>query len=134
MPNNSAIEQTSYTWRVPFEFDLNASAAITATRGDGITATKTGTGTYTVRVNRQDFVEVLARDVNFYTVVGSPTSRWASITLIDTDGAGDGTGAVITITTWDDNATPAAADTNVAGIISGEVVFRYMKNPFAAIQ
>lgn len=115
---------------VNFEVDLTAAAAINtaagSVRGDDIVATKTGTGLYTIRVVGRTFYEVLFRHAEFHPA-GAANIVNAKVTAIDLDGAGDGTGAVITITTLDDYATPAAADVVAAGTISGQVVFRGSK-------
>jgi hypothetical protein len=111
-------------WIVRGQFDIGASGAITASRGDNLVFTKTGTGTYTVRVINESFVEVLADSVGVRRATA--TAGWVNISSIDVDGAGDGTGAVITIQTLDDNATPTATD-QTTGTISFEVTFRKWK-------
>lgn len=118
------------TWNVAecavrCEFDLSAAAAVTATRGDDVVVTKTGTGVYTVRVVGRTFYEVLKRFA--WLSRAAPGTANAQVTSIDLDGAGDGTGAVITVTTLDDFATPAAADVGAASTVSVEVVFRTRK-------
>jgi hypothetical protein len=126
MPTMAAQHWNVGEIEVNFEIDLNSSAAIIATRGDDVVATKIGTGVYTVRVVGRTFYEVLYRHVHLFRAV--PTIANAQITAIDLDGAGDGTGAVITITTLDDYATPVAADiSSTAATLSGKVVFRGSK-------
>ena len=121
MPTLVQVSLQDNEWHVRGEIDLTTAGAILATRGRGLVFTKTGTGVYTVRVVGYIFKEVLARQVQLHAA--TPTPAYAEITGIDLDGAGDGTGAVITITTLDDNATPAAANI-AAGTISLDVVFR----------
>lgn len=111
---------------VNVEIDLSAAAAITATRGDDVVTTKTGAGVYTIRVVGRTFYEVLYRHAEFFPS-GAAGIVNAKVTAIDLDGAGDGTGAVITITTLDDYATPVAADVAAAGTLSVQVVFRGQK-------
>lgn len=126
MPTMAAQHWNVGEIEVNFEFDLSTGAAVTATRGDDIVVTKTGTGLYTVRVVGRTFYEVLFRTCTLFRAV--PTIANAQITAIDLDGAGDGTGAVITVTTLDDYATPVAADiATTTATVSGKVVFRGSK-------
>lgn len=130
MPTMAAQHWNAGEVIVNFEVDLLSTAAINtasgSVRGDDIVATKTGTGLYTIRVVGRTFYEVLSRHVELVRAV--PTIANAQITAIDLDGAGDGTGAVITITTLDDYATPIAADiSGTAATLSGYVVFRGSK-------
>jgi hypothetical protein len=124
MPSPKEITQNYGTWKVQGEFDLTTAGAILASRGDGLVFTKTGTGTYTVRVINEIFVEVLHRNVEVNRATA--TAGIVNISSIDVDGAGDGTGAVITIQTLDDNATPTATD-QATGTVSFSVTFRKWK-------
>lgn len=111
---------------VNVEIDLSAAAAITATRGDDIVATKTGAGLYTVRIVGRTFFEVLYRHAEFFPSGAAGTVN-AKVTAVDLDGAGDGTGAVVTVTTFNGYVTPAAADVAAAGLLSVQLVFRGQK-------
>lgn len=122
-----SISQNGGEWTVRFDVDISAAGAVSAVRGDGITVTKTGTGTYTVQVNRINFYEVLERCVQLHSAVGVVTAKWASITAVALSQADLSLGALITITVWDDNATPVAADPAAACILSGHVTFREWK-------
>jgi hypothetical protein len=119
-----AITNNYGEWIIRGEFDLTAAGAVLAQRGDGVTVARASAGTYTVTVNGESFIEVLDRrvDVNRATA----TSGTVNISSIDVDGAGNGTGAIITIQTLDDNATPTATD-QTTGTVSYNVVFRKWK-------
>lgn len=131
MPTSQDIKQNFGEWTVRWDIDLANTGTVSATRGDGIVVTKTGVGTYTIRVERLVFFEVLERAVDLHFGTVANEIQGAVITGIDLDGAGDGTGCVISITTYDDNATPAAANITVTStcVMSGHVTFRMWKIP-----
>lgn len=127
MPTNQSIHNNFNEFIVHFDFDTVAAGAVSTAAGgvraDGCTVTKTGVGTYTVTVNRVAFYEVLHRQCQLSQ---SPaTAFWASITGVAL--SADSQSTVISITTWDDNATPAAANLGANGNISGQVVLRRHK-------
>lgn len=122
MPTSQATHQAFNKHEVDFEFDTVAAGAVsTATggvRADGCAVVKTGVGTYTVTVTNIPHVEVISRSVQLNQAAG--TAFWAGITgIVVTNGS-----TVISITTYDDNATPAAANLGANGVISGRVVLR----------
>lgn len=121
MATVSQVSLNADEWVVRCEFDITTAGAIAAVRGDGVTVAHPTTGTYTVTVDREYFFEVLHRHAEYNQA--TPTAAWAGITSIDVDGAGDGSGAVITVKTFDDNATPTAADL-ATGTVSVQVTFR----------
>ena len=127
MPSSGTISGMSVgEFTVRFEIDTDGTGAITATRGDNVVAAKTGTGTYTVTptagVLRNTgaallpFAEVLHRQVQL--LQATPTAFWATIT-----GVVASTG-VISITTLQANASPAATNVSAVSTIAGYVTFR----------
>ncbi len=97
--------------------DLTTSGAISASRGEGITFARASAGVYTATLD-EIFYDCLGAFVDLSEA--TVTSAGVRITDIDLQASG---GAVITFSTFDDNATPAAADL-AAGSVSFRAVFR----------
>lgn len=126
MPAHAGPGSTANEFTVNCEFDTDGTGAVTATRGDGMVVAKTGTGTYTVTpVAGQlrstgaallPFTEVISRTVELNQAVG--TAFWAGIT-----GIVAATG-VISITTYQANAAPAATNLGAVSTVSVRVTFR----------
>lgn len=128
MPTNQSIFQDHAVQVVTCDIDIANTGTVGTVRGDGLVVTKTGTGTYTVQVKNTDFYEVVFRGVQLHFGTQANAIQHAAITSI-TANSGAGTGAVINITTYDDNASPAAANLTVTSTcqMSVQVHFRRWK-------
>ncbi len=132
MPNTTARNQNPNKWEIEMEADLSAAAAVTATRGENVTCTKTGVGTYNFVIKGTSALKVhatLNRDARLH---GTPATAFdARITAITqaTDGSDDVT---VSVTTLTNAATPAAADTTGACVLSVSLTLQCarMGNPF----